>query len=229
MRTFSLVVVFIAFFGVRAELNAEDLVTLRNEDGKEIRCSITGFREDLVYLRRDDGWTFKYAYELLDEASQGIVRNRIIELNPPSLRVKSVANSRSDVDSSYDQSEEPGVSVSTTTNERIWEVKVSSHSPFVEEVTVEIYSLTNSGVTREVEQGKVAYGADWTLKLKSESISIKSVSENLYRSQNESEVERVRNDIVVYLRSSQNEIMDSFTTSAFTQRELEKRIPSLKH
>lgn len=203
-------------------------ITIKNESGNAIRCKVEGFKDGQVHLKRDDGMRFQYAYELLDKTSMELVKERVIALHPPSINVKSIANSRSETDVSVPVSEFGSNQMPVIFKKRKWRVNVSTHSPFAEKVSVEIYYFNEGSVTRERKEGSVKYEQDWTIDLENESYGKSSADGDTDSGYMIDKDERVRIDLIIYLRDSKNRIVDSYATSRHAQLELEKHIPGLR-
>ena len=200
-------------------MGADDYLTLKNTDGKEVVCRITGFNDGLVALKFADGRTFRYDYSMLDEPSQKLVREELATLNPPRLRVRSVNNSsRTSSGMSMD-----GTAYESTYKKRVWEVKVTSFCPFEVEAKAWVFTCRSGHFKRSRKKGTVSFDNTWEFEVEDET----TASTTLYGG-GDSSSSLARLDLVIFVFDQSGKVTDSYATSRKAQEDIEKKYPELK-
>ncbi|WP_269541707.1 hypothetical protein [Cerasicoccus fimbriatus] len=200
-------------------MGADDYLTLKNTDGKEVVCQITGFNDGLVAMKFADGRTFRYEYSMLDEPSQQLVREELAKLSPPRLRVRSVNNSsRTSSGMSMD-----GATYESTYKKRVWEVKVTSFCPFEVEAKAWVFTCRSGHFSRSRKKGTVSFDKTWEFEVEGETTASTAVYDG-----GDSSSSLARLDLVIYVFDQSGKVTDSYATSRKAQEDIEKKYPELK-
>ncbi|MEO0794268.1 MAG: hypothetical protein AAFX93_03845 [Verrucomicrobiota bacterium] len=204
-----------------AVFGSDDLVTLRNFEGREIQCSIVGCSNGMVSLKRQDGMAFKYPMEDLDEASKQVVVRSVQQNFVASIEVKSIKTS-SRVTKSYSSGNE----YRHGTKNREFEVKVKTFAPFKTKVIADCFFYKGSKWGRKKIEGYVKDDIIWKFEV-GDSTSWREVHlGGAYKTGRATDYRTgsARIDLVIYLRKENGEIIDSYTTSRFAEQEIEEKV-----
>ncbi|WP_309397984.1 hypothetical protein [Cerasicoccus maritimus] len=200
----------------------EKLLTLSNKEGQEIKCTITGFYNGKLTLKRDDGRVFKYDYDLLDDASKDVARNAVIGIFPASIDVRSLFTSSRE-SKSYDMF---GTEYRKGTKERRFGVKVKTFCPFEVDVVADCFFYNGSSWGRKKIKGVCKDDSIWEFEV-GDKTSWMAIQYNSFRTMGRSTDSKSgssRIDLVIFLRSSDGEILDQYATSRYAEQQIEENI-----
>lgn len=222
MRKYCVAVSLFALLASLTLAHASDkLMTLRNKDGQEIRCTITSFHDGELSLKREDGRAFKYPLDQLDEASQGKARKKILQFYPVSVDVRSEHTSSRE--NSY--MDIYGREHRTGNKKRVFSVKVKTFSPIEVDVVSDCFFYDGSSWSRNRINGTCRDDRVWEFNV-SDTTSWHAIQTNGWRMGRSTDYMSgsKRIDLVIFIRRPDGKVLDQYATSRYAEQLIEENV-----